>query len=55
MPWGCPVPLSGLHIPRSDPDDNGAERAIYYLSRVLNDAEIRYSPIKSFQKCSFSP
>jgi len=23
-------------------DENGVERAIYYLSRVLNDAETRY-------------
>ena len=27
-------------------DDNGVERAIYYLSRVLNDAETRYSSIE---------
>jgi len=25
-------------------DENGVERAIYYLSRVLNDAETRYHP-----------
>jgi len=29
----------------SQKDENGVERAIYYLSRVLNDAETRYSPI----------
>ena len=26
-------------------DENGIERAIYYLSRVLNDVEIRYTAI----------
>lgn len=26
-------------------DENGIERAIYYLSRVLNDAETRYSMV----------
>jgi len=25
-------------------DENGVERAIYYLSRVLNDVETRYHP-----------
>src|SRR4051812_29444312 len=28
-------------------DENGIERAIYYLSRALNDAETRYSAIKN--------
>lgn len=28
-------------------DDNGVERAIYYLSRVLNDAETIYSLIRN--------
>jgi hypothetical protein len=28
----------------SQEDENGVERAIYYLSRVLNDAETRYHP-----------
>ena len=27
-------------------DENGIERAIYYLSRVLNDAETRYTAIE---------
>jgi hypothetical protein len=27
-------------------DENGDEKAIYYLSRVLNDAETRYSSIE---------
>jgi len=28
-------------------DENGVERAIYYLSRVLNDVETRYSPAEN--------
>ena len=35
-------------------DDNGVERAIYYLSRVLNDAETRYSMIEKLCLCFFS-
>jgi len=31
-------------------DENGAERAIYYLSGVLNDAETRYIQVKN---CAF--
>jgi len=27
-------------------DENGIERVIYYLSRVLNDAETRYNSIE---------
>jgi hypothetical protein len=27
-------------------DENGDEKAIYYLSRVLNDAETRFSSIE---------
>ena len=30
----------------AEEDENGAEIAIYYLSRVLNDGKIRYHPIK---------
>ncbi|XP_057718370.1 uncharacterized protein LOC130932921 [Arachis stenosperma] len=29
-------------------DENGNERAVYYLSRVLTDIETRYSPIEKF-------
>lgn len=32
-------------------DENGVERAIYYLSRVLNDAETRYSMIEKLCLC----
>jgi len=34
-------------------DENGVERAIYYLSRVLNDAETRYSPVKKLCLCLY--
>src|SRR3954467_11836892 len=34
-------------------DDNGIERAIYYLSRVLDDAETRYSAIKKLCLCLY--
>ena len=34
-------------------DDNGVERAIYYLSRVLNDAETRYSAIEKLCLCLY--
>ena len=34
-------------------DENGAERAIYYLSRVLNDAEKRYHPIEKLCLCLY--
>src|ERR1044072_4359407 len=34
-------------------DDNGVERAIYYLSRVLNDAETRYSSIEKLCLCLY--
>jgi len=32
-------------------DENGAERAIYYLSRVLKDAETRYHPSEKLCLC----
>ncbi|XP_050891471.1 uncharacterized protein LOC127096990 [Lathyrus oleraceus] len=34
-------------------DDNGVERAIYYLSRVLNDAETRYSIVEKLCLCLY--
>lgn len=34
-------------------DDNGVERAIYYLSRVLNDVETRYSLIEKICLCLY--
>jgi hypothetical protein len=34
-------------------DENGVERAIYYLSRVLNDAEIRYHPSEKLCLCLY--
>src|ERR1044072_1611605 len=34
-------------------DENGVERAIYYLSRVLNDAETRYSSIEKLCLCLY--
>jgi len=34
-------------------DENGVERAIYYLSRVLNDAETRYSIIEKLCLCVY--
>ena len=34
-------------------DENGVERAIYYLSRVLNDAETRYSIIEKLCMCVY--
>ncbi|WJX26318.1 hypothetical protein P8452_15256 [Trifolium repens] len=34
-------------------DGNGVERAIYYLSRVLNDAETRYSVIEKLCLCLY--
>src|SRR3954468_12090271 len=34
-------------------DENGIERAIYYLSRVLNDAETRYSAIEKLCLCLY--
>jgi len=34
-------------------DENGVERAIYYLSRVLNDAETRYIPIEKLCLCLY--
>jgi len=34
-------------------DENGFERAIYYLSRVLNDAETRYSPVEKLCLCMY--
>ncbi|XP_024630314.1 uncharacterized protein [Medicago truncatula] len=34
-------------------DENGAERAIYYLSRVLNDAETRYHPSEKLCICLY--
>lgn len=34
-------------------DDNGDERAIYYLSRVLNDVEIRYNLIAKMYLCLY--
>jgi len=32
-------------------DENGVERAIYYLSRVLNDVETRYHPSQKLCLC----
>ena len=34
-------------------DDNGVERAIYYLSRVLNDAETRYNIVENLCLCLY--
>src|SRR3954463_6744965 len=34
-------------------DENDIERAIYYLSRVLNDAETRYSAIGKICLCLY--
>ena len=34
-------------------DDNGVERPIYYLSRVLIDAETRYSIIEKLCLCLY--
>ncbi|KAK2406377.1 hypothetical protein QL285_042113 [Trifolium repens] len=34
-------------------DENGEEKAIYYLSRVLNDAETRYSSIEKLCLCLY--
>ena len=34
-------------------DENGTERAIYYLSRILNDAETRYSPVEKLCMCLY--
>ena len=34
-------------------DENGVERAIYYLSRVLNDAETRYHPSEKLCLCLY--
>lgn len=34
-------------------DDNGAERAIYYLGRVLNDTETRYNLIENMCFCLY--
>jgi hypothetical protein len=34
-------------------DENGVEKAIYYLSRVLNDAETRYSVIEKLCLCLY--
>ncbi|XP_050897836.1 uncharacterized protein LOC127104712 [Lathyrus oleraceus] len=34
-------------------DENGVERAIYYLSKLLNDAETRYSIVKKLCLCLY--
>jgi len=34
-------------------DENGIERAIYYLSRVLNDVETRYHPSENLCLCLY--
>ena len=34
-------------------DENGIERAIYYLSRVLNDTETRYHPFQKLCLCLY--
>jgi hypothetical protein len=34
-------------------DDNGVERSIYYLSRVLNDAETRYIIVENLCLCLY--
>ena len=34
-------------------DENGVERAIYYLSRVLNDTETRYHPSEKLCLCLY--
>lgn len=34
-------------------DDNGVERAVYYHSRVLNDADSRYSLIEKMCMCLY--
>lgn len=34
-------------------NDNGVERAIYYLRQVLNDAETRYSLIEKMCLCLY--
>ena len=34
-------------------DENGVERPIYYLNRVLNDAETRYSEVEKLSLCIY--
>jgi hypothetical protein len=34
-------------------EENVVEKAIYYLSRVLNDAETRYSPVEKLRLCLY--
>jgi len=34
-------------------DENSIERAIYYLSRILNDAETRYSLVQKLCMCLY--
>jgi hypothetical protein len=34
-------------------DENVNERAIYYLSWILNDAETRYSPVEKLCRCLY--
>ncbi|KAK2455367.1 hypothetical protein QL285_002825 [Trifolium repens] len=34
-------------------DDNGIENAVYYLRRVLNDAETRYTTIEKLCLCLY--
>ena len=34
-------------------DESGVERPIYYLSRVLNDAETRYSKVEKLCLCLY--
>lgn len=34
-------------------NENGIERSIYYLSRVLNDAETRYSIVEKLCLCLY--
>jgi hypothetical protein len=34
-------------------DENGNEKAIYYLSRVLNDVETRYNDIEKLCLCLY--
>ena len=57
--WGKPM---RLYISASEvsigsmlaqEDSNGIERAIYYLSRVLNDAETRYSNLEKLCLCLY--
>lgn len=44
---------STIGIMLAQEDDNGVERAIYYLSRILIDAETRYNSIETLCLCLY--